>query len=118
VNTYQPHRQLDALGDATRRAIFERLALGPMSVAELANGFPVSRPAVSQHLKVLKTAGLVSDQAQGTRRVYRHDAHGLASLKQYFERFWSDALDAFRVEAEASWAREKGKPSKRERQKS
>jgi DNA-binding transcriptional ArsR family regulator len=116
--TYQPHQQLDALGDPTRRAIFERLARGPLAVAELARGFPVSRPAVSQHLKVLKNAGLVSDRAEGTRRVYQHDARGLASLKEYFEKFWSDALDAFRIEAEASWARAKSARKKRERQKS
>jgi DNA-binding transcriptional ArsR family regulator len=104
VEDYQAHLQLDALGDATRRAIFERLAGGPLPVAEIARGLPVSRPAVSQHLKVLKTARLVIDRAEGTRRVYQHDAAGLAALKEYFERFWSEALDAFRVEAERSWA--------------
>jgi DNA-binding transcriptional ArsR family regulator len=104
VDTYQPHQQLNALGDATRRAIFERLAHGPLPVAEIARGLPVSRPAVSQHLKVLKSARLVSDRAEGTRRVYQHDAQGLAALKGYFEKFWSEALDAFRIEAERSWA--------------
>ena len=104
VVTYQPDLQLDALGDRTRRAIFERLAQGPLAVAEIAQGLPVSRPAVSQHLKVLKSARLVSDRAEGTRRVYQHDVHGIALLKEYFEKFWSVALDAFRIEAERSWA--------------
>jgi DNA-binding transcriptional ArsR family regulator len=107
VDTYQPHLQLDALGDPTRRAIFERLAAGPLPVAEIARGLPVSRPAVSQHLKVLKSARLVIDRAEGTRRVYQHDAQGLAALKDYFEKFWSEALDAFRIEAERSWSEEK-----------
>ena len=101
--TYQSDVQLDALGDGTRRAIFERLARGPLPVAEIARGLPVSRPAVSQHLKVLKNARLVSDRAEGTRRVYQHDAQGIRALKEYFEKFWSDALDAFRIEAERSW---------------
>jgi DNA-binding transcriptional ArsR family regulator len=103
VATYQTDTQLDALGDRTRRAIFERLAHGPLPVAEIARGLPVSRPAVSQHLKVLKGARLVIDRAQGTRRVYQHDAQGIAALKDYFEKFWSEALDAFRIEAERSW---------------
>jgi DNA-binding transcriptional ArsR family regulator len=107
VDTYQPHLQLDALGDPTRRAIFERLAAGPLPVAEIARGLPVSRPAVSQHLKVLKSARLVIDRAEGTRRVYQHDAQGLAALKDYFEKFWSEALDAFRIEAERSWSEQK-----------
>lgn len=102
--TYQSDLQLDALGDRTRRAIFERLAQGPLPVAEIARGLPVSRPAVSQHLKVLKSARLVIDRAEGTRRVYQHDAQGIALLKEYFEKFWSEALDAFRIEAERSWA--------------
>ena len=118
VVTYQSDLQLDALGDRTRRAIFERLAQGPLSVAEIARGLPVSRPAVSQHLKVLKSAQLVTDRAEGTRRVYQHDARGIAAVKDYFEKFWSEALDAFRVEAERSWA-EQGKraASSRERKK-
>lgn len=118
VVTYQSDLQLDALGDRTRRAIFERLAQGPLSVAEIARGLPVSRPAVSQHLKVLKSARLVTDRAEGTRRVYQHDARGIAALKDYFEKFWSDALDAFRVEAERSWAEESSRaPGPRERKK-
>jgi DNA-binding transcriptional ArsR family regulator len=103
VITYRTDLQLDALGDRTRRAIFERLAHGPLAVAEIARGLPVSRPAVSQHLKVLKSARLVIDQARGTRRVYQHDAQGIAALKDYFEKLWSEALDAFRIEAERSW---------------
>jgi DNA-binding transcriptional ArsR family regulator len=87
---------LTALADPTRRAIFERLAEEPTSVGDLARGLPVSRPAVSQHLKVLKTAGLVRDQAHGTRRVYTLDPSGLASVRDYFDRFWRDALAAFR----------------------
>src|SRR5438270_6413629 len=87
---------LTALADPTRRTIFERLAEEPSSVGELARGLPVSRPAVSQHLKVLKAAGLVSDQAYGTRRVYAVDPSGLAAVRNYFDRFWRDALAAFR----------------------
>ena len=94
--TYQSNRQLDALGDTIRRAIFERLARGPLPVVELARRLPISRPAVSQHLKVLKAARLVADHAEGTRRVYRIDPHGLASVREYFDRFWTDALDAFK----------------------
>ena len=119
VVTYQSDLQLDALGDRTRRAIFERLARGPLPVAEIARGLPVSRPAVSQHLKVLKSARLVIDRAEGTRRVYQHDARGIGLLKEYFEKFWSEALDAFRSEAERSWM-EKSKqqaPRPRERKK-
>jgi DNA-binding transcriptional ArsR family regulator len=74
-----------------------------LSVVEIARGLPVSRPAVSQHLKVLENARLVVARARGTRRIYQHDARGLAALKEYFERFWGDALDAFRLEAERSW---------------
>ena len=91
---------LDALGDATRRSIFERLKAGPLSVGELAEGLPVSRPAVSQHLRVLKEAGLVTERRQGTRRLYRLDPDGLAALRAAFDLFWSDALAAFRDAAE------------------
>ncbi len=96
--------QLDALGDPTRRAIFERLAHGPLAVVQIAAALPVTRPAVSQHLKVLKRAGLVSDRAEGTRRLYRIDRAGLAAVRAYFERFWDEPLDAFRRTAEASHA--------------
>lgn len=95
--------QLDgfaALGDATRRQVFERLARRPMAVGELAELLPVSRPAVSQHLKVLKEAGLVVDEAQGTRRVYRVDPAGLEAMRNYLDRFWDRALAAFKAAAE------------------
>lgn len=81
-----------ALGDPTRRAIFARLAERPRAVGELAHELPVSRPAVSQHLKVLKQARLVSDQAVGTRRMYRVDPEGLGALRDQLERFWTQAL--------------------------
>jgi DNA-binding transcriptional ArsR family regulator len=92
---------MDALGDPTRRAIFERLRSGPLPVVELARGLPVSRPAVSQHLRVLKDAGLVRDQAVGTRRLYEVDPEGFGQVRTWFEDFWSDALDAFKRAAEA-----------------
>jgi DNA-binding transcriptional ArsR family regulator len=84
------------LGDSTRRAIFERLASGPLAVGAIADELPVSRPAVSQHLKVLKDAGLVIDEAVGTRRVYRLDPDGLGALRTYFDQLWYQALDAFK----------------------
>ena len=90
---------LDALGDSTRRQIFESLKAGPRSVGELAAGLPVSRPAVSQHLRVLKEAGLVSDRKEGTRRLYRIDPGGLVGLRDYFDGFWGEALDRFADEA-------------------
>lgn len=90
---------LDALGDPTRRRIFEALRGGPRSVGELADGLPVSRPAVSQHLRVLREAGLVSDTRSGTRRLYRVDASGLAGLRDYFDGFWGEALERFAAEA-------------------
>jgi DNA-binding transcriptional ArsR family regulator len=102
VTTYQAARQLEVLGDPTRRAIFERLAAGPLAVVEIAQHLPVSRPAVSQHLRVLKDVGLVTDRAEGTRRLYAIDREGLAALRTYFDRFWDDALDAFRRAAEES----------------
>jgi DNA-binding transcriptional ArsR family regulator len=89
-----------ALADPTRRAIFERLGDGPRSVGALARGLPISRPAVSQHLKQLKEAGLVTDQADGTRRIYRIDPAGLGALRQWLDRFWDDALAAFKNAAE------------------
>jgi DNA-binding transcriptional ArsR family regulator len=91
---------LTALGDPTRREIFERLAEGPQAVGELAGELPVSRPAVSQHLKVLKDAGLVVDHAAGTRRVYRVDPEGLAALRDYLDGFWNRALAAYKEAAE------------------
>jgi DNA-binding transcriptional ArsR family regulator len=94
------HNVMIALADPTRRRVFERLARGPRAVGELAKGLPVSRPAVSQHLKVLKDAGLVRDQAQGTRRVYEIDPKGLGAMRAWLDRFWDEALEAFRNEAE------------------
>ncbi|HSV04465.1 MAG TPA: metalloregulator ArsR/SmtB family transcription factor [Phenylobacterium sp.] len=89
-----------ALADPTRREVFERLARGPRSVGELAHGLPVSRPAVSQHLKVLKEAGLVSDRPEGARRVYRIDPEGLGPIRTWLDQFWDAALEAFRAEVE------------------
>ena len=91
---------LSALGDPTRRAIFERLADGPRPVGELARGLPVSRPAVSQHLRVLKEAGLVSDRRDGTRRLYELDPTGIGALRTYLDQFWTHALTAFKAAAE------------------
>lgn len=85
-----------ALGDPTRRAIFEHLADRPRSVGELAGELPVSRPAVSQHLKVLKDAGLVVDRPAGTRRIYQLDPAGVGALRADLDRFWSKALDAYK----------------------
>lgn len=98
MNTY--HRQLDALGDPTRRAIFEYLAVHASSVGDLASRFPVSRPAVSQHLRVLKEAELVLDRAEGTRRIYQVNPEAVERLRSYFDRFWSRALEAFKIAAE------------------
>ena len=91
---------LATLGDPTRLAIFERLRSGPLAVGELAGGLPVSRPAVSQHLKVLKAAGLVSDEAIGTRRLYRVEPDGLAELRAFLDGFWDAALESFKETAE------------------
>ena len=91
---------LTALADPTRRRVFERLKRGPQPVGRIARGLPVSRPAVSQHLKVLKEAGLVADQAQGTRRVYYIDPEGLGALRKWLDNFWDDALAEFKAEAE------------------
>lgn len=91
---------LDALGDATRMAIFQKLAGGPLAVNELARGLPVSRPAVSQHLKVLKDARLVMDTREGTRRLYRLDPEGVARLRAHFDQMWTRAMSAFQEAAE------------------
>jgi DNA-binding transcriptional ArsR family regulator len=91
---------MDALGDRTRRAVFEQLRSGPKSVGELAAGLPVSRPAVSQHLRVLKEAGLVSERREGTRRIYELAPAGLVELRAYFDQFWSRALDAYKEAVE------------------
>jgi DNA-binding transcriptional ArsR family regulator len=103
VPTYVAERVgegLSALGDPTRRTIFERLVDGPLPVVDLARGLQVSRPAVSQHLKVLKQAGLVLDRPQGNRRLYRIDPAGVEGMRAYFDRFWDNALAAFKVAAE------------------
>src|SRR3954454_13719237 len=91
---------MDALGDPTRRAIFAQLRSGSRSVGEIASELPVSRPAVSQHLRVLKEAGLVTERRNGTRRFYRVDPDGLGELRRYVEEYWSEALTAFKAEAE------------------
>lgn len=91
---------LAALGDSTRRAIFERLADRPSAVGELAHELPVSRPAVSQHLKVLKDAGLVIDRPEGNRRIYRVDPDGVAALRAYLDQFWNRSLAAFKAVVE------------------
>lgn len=93
-------RVLDALGDPTRRAVLEVLAGGPKPVGDIARHLPVSRPAVSQHLRVLKEAGLVRDRKEGTRRLYRVDAEGLQALRAYLERYWDVALASFKDHVE------------------
>jgi len=93
---------LAALADPTRRAVFEALRAGPSPVGAIAAGVPVSRPAVSQHLKALKQAGLVRDRAEGTRRVYYIDPGGLGPLRRWLDEFWTEALDAFKREVERS----------------
>jgi DNA-binding transcriptional ArsR family regulator len=96
VVTYQG-TALTALGDPTRRAIFEQLAVRPRAVGELARELPVSRPAVSQHLKVLKDARLVIDRPAGNRRIYQVDPDGIAELRAYLDQFWNQALAAFKT---------------------
>jgi DNA-binding transcriptional ArsR family regulator len=103
---------LAALADPTRRRVFERLKAGPMPVVDIARGLPVSRPAVSQHLKVLKEAGLVADRPEGTRRVYFIDPAGLGALRQWLDQFWDQALAAFQAEVERSASNKKPSPKK------
>jgi DNA-binding transcriptional ArsR family regulator len=91
---------LSALADPTRRQVFERLRAGPRPVNVLAAGLPVSRPAVSQHLKALKDAGLVEERSEGVRRIYSLRREGLAELRDWLDTFWGDALTAFKEEAE------------------
>jgi DNA-binding transcriptional ArsR family regulator len=93
---------LDALADPTRRAVFERLRGGGRSVGDIARALPVSRPAVSQHLKVLKEAGLVRDEPRGTARIYRIHADGLRELRDWLDSFWGEALERFKTHAEGS----------------
>jgi DNA-binding transcriptional ArsR family regulator len=102
---------LTALADPTRRAVFERLRGGPASVGELAAALPVSRPAVSQHLKALKQAGLVTDRPEGARRIYCIDPCGLGELRRWLDQFWDHALEAFKDEVELPrTSRKRGKP--------
>lgn len=91
-----------ALADPTRRQIFERLASGPKPVGKLAQDLPISRPAVSQHLAALKAAGLVTDHAEGARRIYRIDPNGLAAIRIWLDQFWTHALDNYAAEVERS----------------
>jgi DNA-binding transcriptional ArsR family regulator len=98
---------LAALADPTRRRVFERLRKGPRPVNLIAHGLPVSRPAVSQHLKVLKDAGLVEERSKGVRRIYSLRREGLMELRQWLDSFWGDALDAFALEAERSYQAKK-----------
>jgi DNA-binding transcriptional ArsR family regulator len=100
---------LDALADPTRRQIFERLRSGPLAVGTLADGLPVSRPAVSQHLRVLKDAGLVVDTKDGTRRLYAVAPDGVRALREWFDAFWSDALEAY-ADAAAERAQKEERP--------
>lgn len=99
MDAYQ-HDRCSALGDPTRRAIFERLAESPRAVGELAGGMPVSRPAVSQHLKILKSAGLVLDQPAGNRRIYRVNPYGPAELRPEADRYWHSTLLAYEAAVE------------------
>ena len=98
---------LQALGDPTRRAVLEELRAGPRAVGEIAERLPVSRPAVSQHLRVLKEAGLVTERQNGTRRLYRVDPDGLAELREYLSQFWEEALASFKAAAEKEEGRKK-----------
>jgi DNA-binding transcriptional ArsR family regulator len=102
----QIERALDALGDPTRRAVFRRLRGGNRSVQEIADGMDVSRPAVSQHLRVLKAARLVTDRAEGTRRLYAVDLSGIKALRTWLDGFWDEALTAFKEAAEREAAEE------------
>ena len=98
---------LQALGDPTRRSVLEELRRGPRAVGEIAARLPVSRPAVSQHLRVLKEAGLVTERQDGTRRLYRVDPDGLADVRDYLEVFWEEALESFKAAAQAEERRKK-----------
>ena len=98
--TYQ-QPQLDALGDATRRAILARLIAGPLPVGKIALGFRVSRPASAQHLRILKTARRVGDRPEGNRRLYQLNPQGFDSVRDYLDRFWTHALDAFKKKVES-----------------
>ena len=107
--TYQA--ALQALADPTRREILERLRNGPLPVGAVAQGLPVSRPAVSQHLRVLKDAGLVNEAREGTRRLYGVSARGLVELRRYLDRFWGEVLQSFKAEAEREPPPSRRKPA-------
>jgi DNA-binding transcriptional ArsR family regulator len=98
---------LQALGDPTRRSVLEELRDGPRAVGEIAARLPVSRPAVSQHLRILKEAGLVTERQNGTRRLYRVEPNGLAEVREYLEGFWEEALNNFKAAAEQEEGRKK-----------
>jgi DNA-binding transcriptional ArsR family regulator len=98
-----------ALADPTRRKVFERLASGPQAVVDLARGMPVSRPAISQHLKVLKDARLITDRAEGTRRIYEIDPHGLGQVRAWLDQLWDQALLSFKAEVERVAAEKRSK---------
>jgi DNA-binding transcriptional ArsR family regulator len=100
-------RVFAALHDPTRRTVFESLRDGPKPVGEIARGLPVTRPAVSQHLKVLKEAGLVEDRSEGTRRIYQIDPEGLGAMRAWLDQFWNSALTAFAAEVERTSKEEK-----------
>jgi DNA-binding transcriptional ArsR family regulator len=100
-------QMLDALGDPTRRMVFKRLRAGARSVGDIAEGMDVSRPAVSQHLKILKKARLVTDRAEGTRRLYAVDTRGIEALRSWLDGFWDEALTAFKEVAEREAAKER-----------
>lgn len=100
-------RVLDALGDPTRRTVLKRLRAGPRSVGDIANGMDVSRPAVSQHLRVLKAAHLVTDRAEGSRRLYAVDTRGINAVRDWLDGFWDDALTAFKRAAEREAIKER-----------
>ena len=104
INT---ERALDALGDPTRRLVFKRLRAGTRSVTEIAEGLNVSRPAVSQHLKVLKSAGLAAVRIEGTRRLYAIDMRGVEAVRNWLDGFWDQALGAFKKAAEREAARKR-----------
>ena len=115
--TYE-ERAFDALGDPTRRAVLKRLRAGARSVGEIAEGMAVSRPAVSQHLKILKTARLVTVHAVGTRRVYAVDARGIESLRKWLDGFWDDALESFNSFVENEQSKKDNPPNATNRTKS
>src|SRR5438876_4541626 len=108
-------KALAVLADPTRRKVFERLRGGPRPVNMLAAGLPVSRPAVSQHLKILKDAGLVEERSEGVRRIYSVRREGLIELRAWLDSFWGDALDAFKLEAENSYKSQESKNPERKK---